>query len=131
LQDLSIWPVLLIGGGILLFFYFLKKTYQQRIRRKVDDQMKLSLAAVGLLIVPLIILLIVLEVTDPATRPELVIAYGFCVFFGWVTAIILGMTFKTLPFIVWSNVYRHQSSRRRHPDPKDLFDHRVFKGSMW
>src|SRR5690606_28354145 len=105
------------------FLYFVRKTYQQRIRRKTDDQMKLSLAAVGLFLIPMIILLVVLQDIDSAYRPELVIAYGFCVFFGWITAIILGMTFKTLPFIVWSNVYRHQSSRRRHPDPKDLFDH--------
>src|SRR5690606_36030998 len=119
--------VIMIGGGIALFFYFLGRTYQQRIRRKTDDQIKLSLAAVGLLMIPLVILLIVLYGTDSADRPELVIAYGFSVFFGWITAIILGMTFKTLPFIVWNRVYRHQSSRRKTPDPKSLFSHTLFK----
>lgn len=131
LPDFYLLSVMMMGIGIVLFFYFLTKTYQQRIRRKVDHQIKLSLTALGLLVIPLVILLFVLHDADSAARPELVIAYGFCIFFGWITAIILGMTFKTLPFIVWSNVYQHQSSRHKHPDPKDLFDHRIFKVSMW
>ena len=130
LPDFHLGSVAIIGGGIVLFFYFLIKAYQFRIRRKVDGQMKLSLVSIGMLLIPLVFLLILLMGTS-APFPEWGIAYGFCVFFGWLTVIILGMTFKTLPFIVWSKVYRYQSAKHRHPDPKDLFDHRIFKGSMW
>jgi hypothetical protein len=49
------------------------------------------------------------------------IAYGFIIFFGWITAIILGMTFKTLPFIVWNKVYHQQAGKGKTPNPKDLF----------
>src|SRR5690606_5077060 len=100
LPDLRFLSLILIGGGIGLFLYYLIKAHQQRIRRKVDEQIKLSLASVGMFVIPLIILCVVITGIE-IPRPELVIAYGFCVFFGWLTAIILGMTFKTLPFIVW------------------------------
>lgn len=130
LPDLHFVSVILIGGGVGLFLYYLIKSYQQRIRRKVDEQLKLSLASVGMFVIPLIILCVVI-VGAEIPRPELVVAYGFCVFFGWLTAIILGMTFKTLPFIVWSKVYRHQSGKQRHPDPKDIFDHRIYRYGMW
>ena len=48
-------------------------------------------------------------------------------FFGWITAIILGMTFKTLPFIVWNKVYHHLAGKGKTPNPKDLFSNKVFK----
>jgi hypothetical protein len=131
LPDFHTLSVMMIGGGIVLFIYFLMKTYRQRIRRKVDDQMKLSLASVGMFVIPLGILLVVIQVADTMIHPEWVLAYGFCIFFGWLTAIILGMTFKTLPFIVWSKVYQYQSVKHKHPDPKDLFDHTIYKYGMW
>jgi hypothetical protein len=55
-----------------------------------------------------------------------VLLYGFCIFFGWITAIILGMTFKTLPFIVWNMVYRTRAGGKT-PAPKELFSERLFK----
>lgn len=126
-----LWPVLLVGGGLLLFFYLIIKSYQQRIRKRVDNQMKLSLTAVALFTLPVIVLLLVMSGTDTVLPQEWTLAYGFCIFFGWLSAMILGMTFKTLPFIVWSKVYQHKSGKHKRPDPKDLFNHKVFKLSMW
>jgi hypothetical protein len=57
---------------------------------------------------------------------QLVLAYGFTIFFGWLTAIILGMTFKTLPFIVWNKVYHAKAGLGKTPNPKDLFSSRLF-----
>ncbi|MEO6868278.1 MAG: cytochrome C oxidase subunit I, partial [Ginsengibacter sp.] len=51
---------------------------------------------------------------------------GFCIFFGWITAIIFGMTFKTLPFILWNKTYHHKSALQKTPNPKDLFSNRIF-----
>ena len=55
-------------------------------------------------------------------------AYGFTIFFGWLTSIILGMTFKTLPFIVWSKVYEEQAGLVKTPQPADLFSSKLFQG---
>ena len=44
-----------------------------------------------------------------------------------ITAIILGMTFKTLPFIVWNKVYHQIAGKGKTPNPKDLFNNTVFK----
>jgi hypothetical protein len=37
------------------------------------------------------------------------------------------MTFKTLPFIVWNKIYHLRASSGQSPNPKDLFDDRVFQ----
>ena len=57
-----------------------------------------------------------------------ILLYGFCIFFGWITAIILAMTFKTLPFIVWNKVYHDKAAKGKTPAPKELFSEKLFKG---
>lgn len=127
--DLQHIPAVLVAIALLLFAFYNRQAYKQRIRRKVDDQMKVSLLAVALLLVPSIVLLVLLCALMLTTgeRADLVLLYGFTIFFGWLTAIILGMTFKTLPFIVWNKVYRHRAALGKMPSPKDLFNHRVYK----
>ena len=104
------------------------RAYQQRIRRAVDEQIKISLIAVLMLALPIIFLVIILFVLlASAENSALVLSYGFSIFFGWITAIILGMTFKTLPFIVWNKVYHKKAGLGKTPNPKDLFNNVVFK----
>src|SRR5690606_23812868 len=122
-------PAALVMVGLLLFARFCMQAYRKRIRRKVDAQMKLSLLSVALLLLPAAVLLAVLAAlwTGAGERADLVLLYGFSIFFGWLTAIILGMTFKTLPFIVWNKVYRHRAALGRMPNPKDLFKSGLYK----
>lgn len=121
--------LLAVGAAIVLFGNFCFKCYRQRIRKKVDEQMKVSLLSVLLLLLPLIFLFIIITllILSPKENISLIITYGFIVFFGWITAIILGMTFKTLPFIVWNKVYHQLAGKGKTPNPKDLFSNRVFK----
>lgn len=122
-------PVLCIAAGIFLFARYCYLAYKARIRKKVDDQMKISLLAVLMMFLPLLFLLIIIVflIFLAHENIRLIIAYGFVLFFGWITAIILGMTFKTLPFIVWNKVYHHLAGKQKTPNPKDIFDAIVFK----
>ena len=121
-------PVAFIVISLGLFAQYCYHAYQQRIRRQVDEQIKISLVAVLMLVLPIIFLLIILFVLlASAKNTELVLSYGFSIFFGWITAIILGMTFKTLPFIVWNKIYHQKAGLGKTPNPKDLFNNTVFK----
>ncbi|NJN26664.1 MAG: cytochrome C oxidase subunit I [Cyclobacteriaceae bacterium] len=119
-------------GMVLLamgqFGSFVYKAYQQRIRKKVDEAMQLSLLSVVMIALPLVVLLVFILVVNFFTpMGNLANVYGFLIFFGWLTAIILGMTFKTLPFIVWNKVYHKQATDQVTPNPKDLFNEGIFK----
>lgn len=126
---LSFVPASLVLLALLLFAYYCRQAYKERIRKKVDDQMKISLLAVVLLLLPTVVLLALIGVllASSGTQANVVLLYGFTIFFGWLTAIILGMTFKTLPFIVWNKVYRHRASLGKMPSPKDLFSEPVYR----
>jgi hypothetical protein len=128
-RSLLIIPLLAVTMAIVLFGNFCYRAWQQRIRKKVDEQMKVSLLSVLMMLLPLIflVIIIILLVLSASENSSLVIAYGFIIFFGWITAIILGMTFKTLPFIIWNKVYHHLAGKGKTPNPKDLFSSSIFK----
>ena len=126
---LYLFPVVFIASALYMFGSYCYKCYRERIRRQVDDHMKISLISVLIMIVPVIFLVILLlSLLLSSANIHLVLAYGFTIFFGWLTAIILGMTFKTLPFIVWNKVYHAKAGSGKTPNPKDLFNNKLFNG---
>ena len=120
-------PVTAMLLVLLLFGYYCYSCYKQRIRKKVDEQMKITLTSVMMLLIPLIFLIIIIAGLLLGTvNTKMVLLYGFVIFFGWITAIIFGMTFKTLPFIIWNKVYRLHAGLGKTPNPKDLFSSKIF-----
>lgn len=121
-------PVVSIFISLWMFGYYCYKAFRDRLRKKVDDQLKISLLSILMMLLPLsslliIILLLLFSIDDSS----LILTYGFCIFFGWITAIILGMTFKTLPFILWNKVYHSKAGLGKTPNPRELFSNKIFK----
>jgi hypothetical protein len=120
-------PVLLGTFGIILFCHYCRQAFMRRVKKKVDRPMKVSLLSVGMsALLPILLILVVAYIYFNEEKIQLVLLYGFLALFGWLTAIILGMTFKTLPFIVWNRIYQVQSGIGKTPCPKDLYSERLF-----
>lgn len=121
-------PAMGVITALTLFGNYCANAYSHRIRKQVDAPMKISLLSVVMMVLPaiLIITLLVFLLTTVGNQ-QIILAYGFAIFFGWITAIIFGMTFKTLPFIVWNKVYHLRAGIGKTPSPKELFSNPVFK----
>lgn len=125
--SLYLLPLSVTVLGIILFGCYCYQCYNQRLRRQVDEQVKMSLLSVGMMLIPVTFLvIIIIFFLISAINTRLVLLYGVSIFFGWITAIILGMTFKTLPFIVWNKVYHHRAGTGKTPSPKDMFSQKIF-----
>jgi hypothetical protein len=111
-----------------MFGHYCFNAYKERIRKQVDNPMKVSLLSVFMMVLPVLCIVgtLVLILTSKADS-SIVLLYGFCIFFGWITAIILGMTFKTLPFITWNKKFHIHASKGKTPSPKDLFSNTIFR----
>lgn len=131
-QGLFFIPLIAVFIAISLFIYYCYCAYTQRIRKQLDEQVKLSLLSVSMLLLPVLLLIsvIISLISAFEEKLNLILAYGFILFFGWITAIILAMTFKTLPFIIWNKVYHHRSGLGKTPNPKDLFNQGIFKAMV-
>ncbi len=113
--------------ALILFGKYCYSIYRQRIRRQVDEQMKISLLSVMMMLLPVIFLVSITGwLLADKLNGQMVLIYGFVIFFGWITVIIFGMTFKTLPFIVWNKVYHQKAGLGKTPNPKDLFNNKIF-----
>ncbi len=107
----------IFAAGVLMWMFYLYDAFKNRIRKKLDIQMKQSFLsflflALAILMIPVIIY---------AQGNQWAILYGTFLFMGWITGIILGKTFKTLPFIVWNEHYKNLSGKVKIPLPKDLY----------
>ncbi|WP_118193565.1 heme-copper oxidase family protein [Albibacterium indicum] len=104
--------------GMATWFYYLVDVYRNRVKKKVDMQMKytfislLSLTA-AIFIVPVLVFV---------SGNQWSILYGIFIILGWVSGIIFGKTFKTLPFIIWNKHYENMHGRKNIPLPKHLYN---------
>lgn len=123
------WPVcaLIVLAGVISYAIFVKRTFDKGVRtKKIDFPMKVTLAAIFIMFVPFLLLLVLVFL--PGTSPDDItfsLAYGISVLGGFITAIMLGQTFKTLPFIVWMNRYKKLIGKTKIPLPRDLYKERI------
>lgn len=116
----AVWLEIIVA--ILLFFsvsamlYFVYQSYINRIKKKVENTMMMSAFSFVVLFFAVIFILVLLFKEH---EHQHIIAYGVLIFFGWLSLLSQGMTFKTLPFIVWNNVYKEQVNTGINP--KDLY----------
>src|SRR5690606_3055960 len=83
--------------GTIFWLVFLCDVFKKRLRKKTDLQMQHTLVSIISLLLAFLTLGMVLNQQDNRWT----LLYGMLLFMGWISSLILGMTFKTLPFIVW------------------------------
>lgn len=125
-ETLIYGSVAMVFIAIILFADFCWKARNVRIRKNIDEQMKISLISVFQMLLPILVLVFILLILPFDNHLNYSILYGYTIFFGWITALIFGMTFKTLPFIVWNRVYSKRARDGKTPAPKELFNENIF-----
>jgi len=119
--------------GAFTYLSFLFEAYKKRIKKQLDIGMKQSALSFIFLVVPLFLIFILLwdfKALEHLT-PPLSIAYGSFIFFGFITSLIMGQTYKTLPFIMWLKVYRGKIGKLKLPLPKDLYSEKIAIAQVW
>lgn len=121
-----IYLVLMIIG-VICWLAFLADNFQNRIKKKIDFQMRHTFVSLVALIAAIgTIPLVHIYQSSTAT-----IVYGTLLFMGWITGIILGKTFKTLPFIIWNDRYKELTGRVQVPLPRDLYLEWLVQWQFW
>lgn len=113
----SILYLILTIAGTVFWLAYLRDTYKNRLKRRIEIQMKFAFVSFAFLLGSMLLAFVVLFVSGN----EWITLYGTFLFLGWISAIILGKTFKTLPFIIWNTRYKTLHGKTKLPMPKDLY----------
>jgi cbb3-type cytochrome oxidase subunit 1 len=118
---------ILVVLGILYWVAYLRDVYLHRLKRKIEVQMKQTFLSfvflfLGLLLIPILI---------SFSNTQWNILYGIFIFLGWISSLILGKTFKTLPFIKWNRHYKTLQGKMKLPLPKDLYNEKWLRYQFW
>ncbi|WP_164121849.1 hypothetical protein [Sphingobacterium sp. xlx-130] len=113
--------IALIIIGTLLWCWYIWEAVKTRIRKKIDLLMKQAIYSLYIKLLAVI----VLGITFISTESKWITLYGTLIFLGWITGIIISKTFKTLPFIIWNNLYRNIHGNANIPLPKNLYSKKL------
>lgn len=128
-----ILSVVLVVSGLIAYLLFLADAYKKRIKKQLDIGMKQTALSFAILVIPLFLiftLVLNIEGLNTLTLP-LSVAYGSAIVIGFVTSLVMGQTYKTLPFIVWLKVYRGRVGKVVLPLPKDLYSEKAAVAQTW
>jgi len=118
------WILFAVGIGFFLSYVY--EAYSTRLRKKLDVGLKYTIIAIAVLVLPLLIaayLIIAGETTLFILRMSSF--YGFSIIFGVISMLILGQTYKTLPFIVWLDKYQPYVGKFKTPVPRELYSEKI------
>lgn len=117
----------LIASGILFFVSFVYDSYKKRMRKKLDVGMQYSMLAIASVLLPLLVssVLIIGSNVEFELLSRIVVFYGFSILFGFITTLILGQTYKTLPFIIWLEKYKKLVGKTKTPLPRELYSEKI------
>ncbi len=120
---------LLVIGGIALFLRFNQIAFGKRLRKNLDVGMKMS--AMGFILLAVTILLGLLSLLQPSFagiyQIRIDLLYGILIIFGFLSSLVLGQTYKTLPFIIWLKKYHAKVGKTKVPLPQELYSDKVAK----
>ncbi len=124
---------LLISIGVVLFLSYAWDSYKQRLRKTLDTGMKHTVISLLILIAPVFISFILLTGfnMENSLLLRMTTLYGFSIVFGFITSLILGQTYKTLPFIIWLEKYKKHVGKAKTPMPKDLYSEPLAEYQMY
>ena len=128
-----VFSAIMVVAGIVAYLSFLLASYKKRVKKQLDIGMKQSALSFVFLVIPLFLiftLLLNIDFLNRLTLP-LSVAYGSAIVIGFITSLVMGQTYKTLPFIVWLKVYQGKVGKVILPLPKDLYSEKLAIAQVW
>ncbi|MEJ7779618.1 MAG: hypothetical protein WKF68_08505 [Daejeonella sp.] len=119
----------IVVAGIASWLIFVFHCFHSRLRKVIDLPIKHTFVSFLLLGTALFVIPFIISnqlKADPWAI-QYTTLYGTLIFMGWISSLILGQTFKTLPFIVWIKHYQHLAGKGSIPMPTDLVNSKILK----
>lgn len=120
---------IIVTIGLIFYFSFLLTVYKKRVKKVLDIGMKQSMIAFIIVCIPIVTGILINSSTglNSTYLLRIIIIYGISILLGFISLLILGQTFKTLPFIVWLKLNKNKSGHGKPPLPKNLYSESIVR----
>ncbi len=115
--------------GVVCFMLYQYNSYSSRIRRKLDIGMKQSYISFLLLGVAVLFIIYICWTNKPSTA--MLITYVTLLIIGFITSLIMGQTYKIVPFIIWLAVYNELAGKTKLPALNTLYSQKIACIQVW
>jgi len=112
---------LFIAAGITFFLFQVYLIYKNRLRKKRDIGIKYSVFSFYMLAIVTLFGL-VFSFIDLSGIPNIYLIFGYLVFFGYLSMLIVGQMYKIVPFLAWYHKYSSKVGLEPVPMLKDMFN---------
>lgn len=123
-QELIIAFSMLIVIGILFFLYQVYIIFKQRIRRKLDFPLRFTAAAYIFLGVCTLFGFSFFFI-NYSQLMSITLVYGFLIFFGFISMLIIGQMYKILPFLTWYHKYSSKAGLEKVPLLREMYSDKL------
>ncbi|GMV85564.1 MAG: hypothetical protein AMXMBFR80_14190 [Dehalococcoidia bacterium] len=104
-----------------------------RSRRALDVQGRATFVSLGFLAATIVLGLLAAigESVSPGGEPaRILLAYGICGIGGWAGVMLIGNSYKILPFLVWYHRYRQLAGIRPVPVVSDIYSEPLARAAL-
>ncbi len=125
---IAAWIIIVVS--ILFYIKFVFDAYKQRFKRILDEGMQPTMFIFIFFIVPIVLSGLLVFSHNPWSKTVMLITSMliFSIIFGIINLIILGQTYKTIPFIIWLEKYQPYVGKYQIPLPKEVYNARL---ALW
>lgn len=115
--------------GVIYYLAYLWRCFTSRIKKKIDLPISNAVVSffmlcLGIICMPLIIFF---YHRGDQLSIRISVIYGSFLFLGWISSIILGLAYKTFPFIIWARKYQSLVGKTQTPLPGNLYSLFLFR----
>jgi len=112
---------LFIVAGIAFFLFQVYLIYKNRLRKKRDIGIRYSVFSFYMLGIVTLFGLI-FSFTNLSRIPNIYLIFGYLVFYGYLSMLIVGQMYKIVPFLAWYHKYSSKVGLEPVPMLKDMFN---------
>jgi hypothetical protein len=125
--------VIITCAGLCGFALMIARAKKKSVRKKADESMKQTFIAFFFLLLPALLALALSSPGNMFDEKQLLAlarVYGIALIPGFLVMLILALTFKTLPFILWIDL-KHKGPMPPKFMPRDLYNPRSVMIMLW
>jgi len=121
---------ILVVAGIMFYVRFVYQAYRLRFKRILDEGMEPTMLMFITLFIPVFLSGWLVFTGNPAGRIAVTVTslLIFSMIFGVINLIIMGQTYKTIPFIIWLEKYQPYVGKYKIPLPRQIYNARF---ALW